>query len=153
MEIRRFQEDDAEAVAAVHAQAVREIAADDYTAEEIAVWADTGPSEFAEEDKERFVAVDDGTIVGFSDYAPEEQRITGMYVHPDWTGVGVGSALLECVEQDARERSITKLDLLSTVTAKAFYENHGYTVVEKTTREMEDEALDVYRMEKALSGA
>lgn len=151
MEIRRFQEADADAVAAVHAQAVREIAADDYTGEEIAVWADTGPSEFVEEDKVRFVAVVDGTIVGFSDYTPDEQRITGVYVHPDWTGEGVGSALLERIEQDARERGVTELDLLSTVTAKTFYERHGYTVVEETMREIDDQALDVYRMEKALS--
>ncbi len=48
------------------------------------------------------------------------------YVHPAWQRRGIGRALLLAMEAQAREWRVRTLRLISTVTARAFYERHGY---------------------------
>jgi len=49
-----------------------------------------------------------------------------LYVDPDFAGRGAGHALLERIEQQAVSWKLPKLTLESTVTARSFYENHGF---------------------------
>jgi predicted GNAT family N-acyltransferase len=59
--------------------------------------------------------------------APSVARIQRMAVIDDVRGQGVGRALLEFLEQEARRRGATKLTLSAQVQAKRFYEKAGYT--------------------------
>ncbi|MFB6159191.1 MAG: GNAT family N-acetyltransferase, partial [Candidatus Nanohalobium sp.] len=123
MKIRRYKESDAEEKAEVHRKSVREIASDDYSKQEVEVWSDVEVEEDPlPEEKVRYVAIEDEGIVGFGEYNIEENEVTGLYVHPDYTGEGVGQQLLGKVEKDAKEHSLEKLTCLSTVTAKGFYQ-------------------------------
>lgn len=124
MEIRYYSFDDAEAHAEVHRESVREIASEDYRDEVIEVWASKEPEDLPlDEEKVRFVAEEDGEIVGFSDYNKETNELSGLYVKPDYTGEGIGKALLEKAEKDAIENSLERLWCKSTITAKDFYKN------------------------------
>lgn len=151
MKIRNYRASDAEKKAEVHRKSVREIASDDYSKQEIEVWSDVEvEQEPLPEEKVRYVAIQDERIVGFGEYNREENEVTGLYVHPDYTGRGIGEKLLEKVEKNAKEQGLEKLTCLSTVTAKDFYQKHGYKVVAEKTHQMEDQNLKVYKMEKEL---
>lgn len=65
-------------------------------------------------------------IVGFSAFYPEKEELRAVYVALEVARKGVGSKLLELVEDKAREMKVSKLEMHSTITAKPFYERHGY---------------------------
>lgn len=48
------------------------------------------------------------------------------YVHPGWQRRGIGKSLMLAMESQARVWGIHTLRLISTVTARAFYERQGY---------------------------
>jgi putative acetyltransferase len=151
MKIRKYEESDAEEKAEVLRKSVKEIASEDYSKQEIEVWSDVEVEEDPlPEEKVRYVAIEDEKIVGFGEYNREENEVTGLYVHPDYTGNGIGEKLLEKVEKNAKEHGLDILTCLSTVTAKDFYQKHGYKIVEETTHQMEDQNLTVYKMEQEL---
>lgn len=151
MRIRKYNFDDAEAHAEVHRESVRGVASEDYRDEVIEVWASKEPEDSSlDEEKERFVAEEDGKIVGFSDYNKETNELSGLYVKPDYTGKGIGEKLLQKAEENARENGLERLWCKSTITAKDFYQKHGYGLIEETTHEIEGIEMTVYKMEKEL---
>lgn len=48
------------------------------------------------------------------------------YVHPAWQRQGIGKSLILAMETQARAWDIHTLRLVSTLTARTFYERHGY---------------------------
>lgn len=153
MKIREYTFDDAEAHAEVHRQSVRGIASKDYRDEVIEAWASKEPEDSPlDDEKKRFVAeTDQGEIVGFSDYNKETNELSGLYVKPDFSGQGIGEKLLQKAEKDARKNGLDHLWCKSTVTAKDFYQKHGYKIIEETTHELEEGIeMKTYKMEKKL---
>ena len=59
--------------------------------------------------------------------APGMAKIERMAVIDDVRGQGVGRALLEFLEAEARRRGATKLTLHAQVRARGFYERAGYS--------------------------
>lgn len=152
MKIRKYNFEDAEAHAEVHRQSVRGIASKDYNKKEIEAWVKEDPEdEPLPEEKERFVAeTEEDEIVGFSEYNKEEKELTGLYIKPEYSGTGLASQLLSKAEKAAKEGGIEKLNCTSTITAKEFYQRHGYEILEKTAHKMEEQNLTVYKMQKEL---
>lgn len=151
MKIRRYNFEDAEAHAEVHRQSVRGIASEHYRDEIIEAWASKEPEDSPlDEEKVRFVAEEDGEIVGFSDYNKETNELSGLYIKPEYTGEGIGKKLLDKVEEDARKNGLEQLWCKSTITAKDFYQKHGYELIEETTHEIDGLEMAVYKMEKEL---
>lgn len=71
------------------------------------------------------VAEREGALVGVG-LVTQAGKICLCYVVPEALGAGVGRALLQALEQQAREWGISVLKLNSTRTASAFYERNGY---------------------------
>jgi len=70
------------------------------------------------------VAEVDGTICGVG--AIRRSGDVGLcYVHPSYQRRGVGRSLLLALELQARQWGVHSLHLTSTLTARAFYEQHG----------------------------
>lgn len=89
------------------------------------------------------VAIDDGEVVGYasgsSANGPADTataRLDTIYVDPERWGTGIGSRLLERVADRLRDRGFRRL-LISVLAAnhvgRAFYERHGFVVVNRTT--------------------
>jgi putative acetyltransferase len=73
-----------------------------------------------------FVAEYEKTIIGFA--ARNQNWITAVYVHPEFTRNGIGSRLLQIVEDDSRAWGIDALFVDASITAKPFYDACGYQV-------------------------
>jgi putative acetyltransferase len=129
-----YQPGDAEQILKTHGAAVRITAAKDYPEDVIQSWASPATPEKIEEYSKRIergeettvVAVLSGKIVGFGAIVEEENELRAVYVSPDANRMGVGSAILAKLEQIAKERGLTELQMHSSLTAEPFYLTHGY---------------------------
>ena len=52
--------------------------------------------------------------------------VRGMYVRPDWQGRGVGAALMDEVEKQAKAKGVAILAVPSSVNAEGFYRKRGF---------------------------
>jgi GNAT superfamily N-acetyltransferase len=85
------------------------------------------------------------------DPAREPARIRAFFVHPDWARRGVGRAILERCETDARAAGYRRLDMMATLPGLGFYRASGYAVDERVEYTMEDGVrIDFVRMSKTL---
>lgn len=150
MEIRKFKPEDQEEKKKVHKKSIREVASEDYSEEQVHAWSDFTDYGEVEDKAERWVVEQDGKLIGFADYIPEKSRVTGVYVHPDNLRQGVGSKLIQKIFKDARNRELDELTCESSVTARKFYEDHGFELVEKTVHETNGVEMDAFEMKKEL---
>ena len=65
-------------------------------------------------------------VIGTGRLTPDA-RIGRMAVAREWRGVGVGSAILRALLQDARNAGCTVVSLHAQVHALPFYEQHGFS--------------------------
>ncbi|WP_229459121.1 GNAT family N-acetyltransferase [Massilia cavernae] len=93
------------------------------TPQTVAAWFTT-PSNFT------IVAVREGQVVGVA-LLTQAGKLSLCYVLPEAMRTGVGKALLDAVETQARAWDIGKLQLKSTITARDFYARNGYTFAGK----------------------
>ena len=79
-----------------------------------------------------FVACDASAVVGVGAIQPfgKSALLRSVAVSPAIRGTGAGAALLRRLEQHATALGVTEIGLL-TQTAKAFFEKHGYEVIER----------------------
>lgn len=160
MQIRDASPDDAEAVrrvaeAAWHdahddivgADAVGEFLAENYAPADLR-------ERYRDGDSTTFVATVDEEIVGYATGVPGDDAYSlgSIYVHPDRQGDGIGSALLERVEREARASIFDTLRLVvmaDNEDAVGFYEARGF----ERAGDHYDEFLDVdgYVYERLLS--
>ena len=149
---------DASAMRALHTAAVRELGATAYDADQLEAWAapDTDRDGFPFDDPDHYlvVATRNGDVAGFGQLYTPDREIVADYVHPDHARQGVGSTLLAHLEGYARGRGFDHLELTASLNAVAFYEHHGYEVVEETeldrSHRVEGVVLPVAVMEKPL---
>ena len=105
------------------------------------------PNYLIELSKERefFVAIENskiiGTITNINDY------IGTVFVTPEYHCKGIGTKLMETIENLAKERKIEKLRLQSSINAVDFYEKLGY---KKGEQSQSEEYGITYEMSKAL---
>ncbi|MBI2102190.1 GNAT family N-acetyltransferase [Candidatus Woesearchaeota archaeon] len=152
MHARKFRISDAAEVARMHRNTIRFVNSKDYPQKQIKIWADrTSAKRFRNSIDMfyRFVAVDNGKIVGYGDFK-KEGELAGLYVHKEYQGKGAGYLLLKKLEESAKQKGIKKFYMYSTITAKDFYKMHGYRIVRKTKFSIKNQKLIVYYMEKKL---
>jgi len=127
--VRRAREVDCEAIWRIHARAIREIAKSHYTSEEIEAWASPRkPEHYVEaiRDKEFYVAEENGVVVGFGTLNQMQSEIEAVYVSPEVARRGIGNAILQRLEERARNLSIKSLKINASLNAVPFYKSAGY---------------------------
>jgi N-acetylglutamate synthase-like GNAT family acetyltransferase len=127
--VRRAREEDCEGVWRVHVKAIREIANSHYSPEEIEAWASPRkPEHYIESirNKEFYVAEEDGALIGFGTLNHKENEIEAVYVSPEVVRRGVGSAILQRLEERARALGLKSLKMDASLNAVPFYISAGY---------------------------
>ena len=90
------------------------------------------------------IAVVNGEIVGFGDM-DETGYLDRLYVHKDYQGQGIASAICDELERFAAGKTFTTH---ASITAKLFFQHRGYHVVRKQEVIRRGVALMNFVMEK-----
>ena len=148
MQLREYRTSDCEHLAELFYQTVHPVNSQDYTGEQIDVWA-TGKVNLQEWDRSfrehrTIVAIENGVIVGFGDM-DGTGYLDRLYVHKDYQGRGIASAICNELEHHADSACITTH---ASVTAKPFFLNRGYRVIKEQEVIRQGISLKNYVMEK-----
>lgn len=147
MLIRAYQPSDSKELAELFYHTVHTVNAGDYTKEQLDVWA-TGRMDL-EAWNQSFqqhycvVAVEGNTIVGFGDI-DETGYLDRLYVHDSYQRKGIATALCNQLEQAVPADITTH----ASITARPFFENRGYSVIQKQQVVREGIFLTNYVMRK-----
>ncbi len=146
--------EDAAPLSGVSRAAVRVTARADYSEAQVRAWApdeiDESAWAAARAKARTFVAERDGAPVGFIDLEPDG-HIDMLFVHPAEQRRGTAAALLARVEATAREAGIARLHTEASITARGFFERHGFNVLAPQTVELRGQQFLNYRITKELA--
>ncbi len=156
MEIRKFQASDISQIVQLFYGTVHSVNKKDYTQEQLDAWASKEDEELrlaswreSMSNNIAFVALIEGIIVGFSDMT-RKGHLDRLYVHKDFQGQGIASALVNTLESEASKLGLTELDTDASITAKPFFEHRGYQVVKSQCIERKGIQLVNFKMIKPL---
>ncbi len=146
MKIRRAVPEDLSELRQLYIDTVTNINSKDYDENQIRAWIkpwfepDTTTRDgrtFADKIVEQYfiVAVIDETIAGFASLE-DNGYLDFMYVHKDFQRHGAAKALLNELENYAREKDIKELDAIVSKTALGFFEKHGWIKIREDVVEI-----------------
>jgi putative acetyltransferase len=153
IEVRLFETKDAEQIARLFHETVREVNVRDYSSSQVRAWApdDIHFRNWVEVSSSRFtyVADDEGVIAGFGELEPNG-HIDCFYCHKNYQRCGVGSQIYQAIEAKALELAVSRLFTESSITAKPFFQRMGFSVVKEQSVTRRGETFINYVMEKFL---
>lgn len=151
--IRLFRRADAEQIAQLFHDTVREVNICDYSPSQVKAWA---PDNFnfrnwVEVCLSRYVYVadHDGLILGFGELELDG-HIDCFYCHKDYQRCGIGRKLYQAIETKALELGLKRLFVEASITAKPFFESVGFVVMAEQEVSRRGETFINYAMEKML---
>jgi len=153
IKIRLFEAQDAEQIAKLFHETVREVNVRDYSNNQVRAWApdDMHFRNWVEVCSNRFtyVADDEGVIAGFGELEPNG-HIDCFYCHKNYQRCGVGRQIYRAIEAKAVELSVSSLFTEASITAKPFFQRMGFSVVKEQEITCRGETFINYVMEKFL---
>ncbi|WP_282092083.1 GNAT family N-acetyltransferase [Epibacterium ulvae] len=154
MQLREFTPNDAEDWARIFHAAVHELAAQHYSPAQRNAWS-AEPATYQKvldhvKDHQVWVAVDDTDRAQAFIELEDNGHIDCFYCHPDVAGQGVGRALYEHLEAEARKAGIARLFVEASETAKGFFIRQEFVELERCALTRNSVMLHNYRMEKRL---
>ena len=155
MKIRKASSADKDNISRLHIASIRKLCVNHYTREQLNAWTSVlKPFVYDQALKKKvFLVAHDSQrdLLGMGILDVERAEISAIYIHPDATGKGVGSKLLNELEKIARKSNIFKITVYSTLNAKSFYMAHGYSEQELTFHNLSNGSkLECIRMFKNL---
>ncbi len=149
MKIRKFKKEDAPEVSNIIRRCLRKVNSKDYSEKVIANLCDLfKPSQIIENSKDRdtFVAVEDGKLVGTASL--KNDTVFTVFVSPESHGRGVGSKLMDKIENLAKKKGYKTIKVPSAFTSFEFYKKRGYEKVKIVYSK--DDKGDTIEMKKKL---
>lgn len=161
--LRKATLDDRPALEELIAESARGLSRPHYTDAQVdaAIGSAFGVDSELIRDGTYFVAESDGRIVGCGgwsrratlfgsdaqpgrksdllDPARDSARIRAFFVHPDWARRGIGRAILERCEAEARAHGFRSAELMATLPGHDFYRSLGYAGDERLEYVLRDE--------------
>ncbi len=133
MKIRKFRPADLNHILQLFYDTVHTINIKDYSHEQAEAWAPKDPDikrwYTSLNNNITYVAELDNHIVGFGDMT-SEGHVDRLYTHRSFQSKGIGSRILSALEQEAKQCGIKGLTVESSITAKPFFEQKGYEVLQ-----------------------
>lgn len=139
LNIRPFKDEDAEAVLTIRKKNLLQADPKDYLEQIIRQMIDKLTCESLIEISREplrvvLVAESDSKVVGSVSLYDSDVRL--MFVDPEFQHKGIGSELLNRIQEIAREKGIAKLSLKSSLPSQKFYEQHGFIKYGAETKDM-----------------
>lgn len=130
--LRPYRTTDLDALALLFYETVHSVNAADYTPAQLDAWAggsiDRAAWDGSLRAQQSLVAVLDGRALGFADLDIQAAYLDRLYVHRDWQGRGVATALCNALEQRARIAGLSSVRTCASITARPFFEKRGYAL-------------------------
>lgn len=153
--IREFRVGDEPALRDVFVSAIHEVAACDYSPEQIDAWAPKSVDASLWADRMRaispFIAEFDGIPIAYADVQPNGY-IDHFYVSGRYTRLGVGSKLMRRIHDTAASKGIRELTSNVSRTAQPFFKRFGFSVLEERQPVVRGIAMPNAFMRKELLG-
>ncbi|WP_424961161.1 GNAT family N-acetyltransferase [Ekhidna sp.] len=150
--IRAATVDDLDEIIDLFESTVKAVNNKDYSPEQIAVWTQAKDRNIWAEKVENqhfYLALIDDQVVGFSSI-DNTGYVDFMYVHKDFQGRGIAKALLDQVEQKARELQLARIHSSVSITAQPFFKSRGFEAYDKEHKNLKGIAFTNALMEKIL---
>lgn len=129
---------------------VHTVNAKDYTKEQLDVWAedkiDLEKWNQSLQNHYTLIAIENDIIVGFGDI-DKTGYLDRLYVHKDYQGKGIATAICDKLEQVGNAMKITTH---ASITAKGFFYKRGYNIIKEQQVKRQGIALTNYVMEKKM---
>ncbi|OPH52009.1 acetyltransferase [Paenibacillus ferrarius] len=159
MDIRKFRDTDINQIVSLFYETVHSVNKRDYSQEQLDAWApkdevtlklNTWKDSLSH--NVTYVAEIEGEIVGFSDIT-QYGHLDRLFIHKDYQGQGIASALVNMLEFEARGLGLIEIDTEASITAKPFFERHGYRMIQSQVVERKGVKLVNFKMVKNLLGS
>ena len=150
MILRRYKPEDLPQITKLFYDTVHTVNAEDYSEDQLNVWAGVIDAEHWNASllsHYSLVAVKGDTILGFGDI-DHTGYLDRLYVHKDYQGQGIVSALYNKLEAFP---DTEKLTVHASITARPFFEKRGYVVVKEQQVCRQGIYLINYSVVKSLS--
>ncbi len=153
MKIRLFLPQDADAIAKLFHDTVREINIRDYSLSQVKAWSpdDIHFRNWQEICSSRFtyVAEDNNQILGFGELE-SDGHIDCFYCHKNYQGQGVGNKIYRAIETKAIKLNLNYLFTEASITAKPFFQKMGFSVVKQQQVACRGEKFTNFAMKKII---
>lgn len=153
MLIRPFRSFDTDQIARLFHDTIRHVNRNDYTEAQVKAWA---PEDIYFRDWEKhcgakhtYVAEKNNLITGFAQLE-DDGHIDCFYCHREYLGQGIGSLLLQKLEDVAIDLKINRLYAEVSITAKPFFLKKGFILIKEQEVRCRGELLTNYVMERHL---
>lgn len=151
MKIRPYQCGDCQNLADLFYQTVHTINRRDYTPEQLQAWTpgsvDINAWEQSFLTHSTLIAEENGIIVGFGDLDADAGYLDRLYVHKDYQGHGIATAICDRLEQIC---CTDKVYTHASITAQPFFEKRGWRTLAAQEVIRSGVTLRNYKMEKAI---
>ena len=154
IDIRNYKIEDTETLMYIFYNSIHKSNIKDYSLEQVDAWAPKSNLKL-EVWQERFkknnpiVAIVDGKIVGFAEFR-SDGYIDCFFIHHEWMGEGIGTALMKVIFIRAKKKKITRIFVDVSITAKPFFKKMGFIVLYEQTIIRKGVELINYPMEKII---
>lgn len=151
MQLRKYKPEDCAALAELFFDTVHAVNAKDYTTAQLKAWAtgkvdlNTWNQSFLKHNT--VIAEINGMITGFGDM-DDKGYLDRLYVHRDYQNIGIATAIVNELEQQAILSGVSLFTTHASITAKPFFEKRGYRTLKENTVIRNDTKLTNFIMEK-----
>lgn len=154
IKIYRATKQDVGMITQLFRDTIQNVNSKDYPADEIDDWSSwwTDHDKWQERiEKQYFIkAMINDKTVGFSSLATDGY-LDFMFTHKDYQGKGVAGNLIRKIEKKAKEQGNYLIYSDVSITAKGFFERHGYIVEKQQFKKSRNKELINFRMTKTIN--
>jgi putative acetyltransferase len=155
IKIYRASKQDVGMITLLFRDTIQNVNSKDYPADEIDDWSSwwTDQDKWQERIEEQYFikAMIEDKIVGFSSLAPDGY-LDFMFTHKDYQRQGVAAGLISKIEKKAKEQGNYLIYSDVSITAKGFFERHGFIVEKQQFKKSRNKELINFRMTKKIRG-
>ena len=153
MLIRKATEEDIPAITQLFKETIEAVNSKDYCEEQIKIWSAgyTYTDRWINRLTSQYfiVAVIDEVVTGFGSMT-KEGFLDILYIHKDYQGKGLASALVDELFANASKNNLSIVTSDVSITAKPFFERKGFTVVTPQRKMVGEMEFLNYKMGKKL---